>query len=139
MFDNNPALTREAVFDAGEAAISKAITVAHEFVAECAAGADAQAKLAIVVEELVANIVEHGACAPGSTISLRLSALGGDIGVTLSDEGCAFDPRLAERPDAPPERGGGAGLALVRRWARIVDYSRADGRNLLTLVIPGHA
>ena len=139
MFDNNPALTREASFAADGAAIAQAVGFARDFIGECRSDADLQAKFAIVVEELVANIVEHGESAAGSAITLQLSIDGGDVGLTLSDAGCAFDPRLAERLDAPPERGGGAGLALVRRWARIVDYARVDGRNVLRLVISADA
>lgn len=136
MFDNNPALTASKAFEADNMAVSCALAVARAFIATANCGADAEAKLAIVVEELVANLIEHGNCPGDSEIGLELVALGADIGVTLSDAGAAFDPRTFNR-DAhlPLDRGGGAGIALVKAWASITGYESQDGRNTLRLVI----
>ena len=52
----------------------------------------------------------------------------------LVDNGAPFDLRLAPEPgELPPERGGGAGLALVRAWAQVETYARVDDRNRLEL------
>lgn len=137
MFDNIPTLTLSRRFKADWDAVSTALACAQEFIARAPCGADAEAKLAIILEELVANVVEHGSAGPESEILIDIVAIGQDIGLTLGDGGSHFDPRTAPAPqDIPPERGGGAGLALVRRWANIVSYDRIDGRNLLRLVIP---
>lgn len=91
------------------------------------------ARLVIIVEELVTNLVEHGGVAPDSLIELVLSREDGTIGIALSDSGVAYDPR-SDDPDAPiPERGGGAGIDLVKAWAEIVDYRSQGGRNRLLL------
>lgn len=132
---NNPALTAKAQFFADGDAIGKALELVRDFVKRAQCGADAEARLSIVVEELVANLIEHGDAPADSEIGLEVSALGADIGVILSDAGTAFDPRAADLPDEIPERGGGAGLALVRHWAREIDYVSADGRNVLSLII----
>ena len=139
MFDNNPALTAAKAFKADNSAVSRALAVVGDFLASANCGADAEAKLAIVVEELVANLIEHGNCPHDSEIALELTALGADIGVTLCDGGTAFDPRAFDS-DAhlPPERGGGAGIALVKAWATITGYECGDGRNILRLVIREH-
>ena len=34
-----------------------------------------------------------------------------------------------------PDRGGGAGLELVRAWSQIADYRRRRGRNRVVLVV----
>jgi len=55
------------------------------------------------------------------------------VRMSFSDAGVPFDPRRA--PDEGPnlERGGGAGLALIRGWSEIEDYRRRRGRNRLVL------
>lgn len=132
---NNPALTARAQFSADRSAIGKALELVRDFVCRVQCGEDAEARLSIIVEELVANLVEHGDASADSEIRLEVSALGAEIALSLSDAGTPFDPRTADVPDEIPERGGGAGLALVRHWAREIDYVRVDGRNVLTLII----
>lgn len=133
---NNPALTAKIVLPADGNTTRKALEWVRDFVARAHCGADAEAKLSIIVEELVANIIEHGDPLPDSDIGIELSAIGTDIGLTLSDAGTFFDPRTADVPaEIPPERGGGAGIALVLSWSHVINYSRIDGRNVLTLVI----
>ena len=120
-------------------AIAKALELVRDFVARANCGGDAEARLAIIVEELVANIVEHGGAPSESEIGIELAALGADIGLTLSDAGSFFDIRGAVAPaEIPPERGGGAGIALVLSWANVIGYEAVDGRNVLRLVIENH-
>lgn len=126
-------------FPAQQHSVSLAVEHARGFIRRAECGPDAEARLCIMIEELVANIIEHGNAPPESEIGLRIDSLGGDIGATLSDAGTPFDPREAAAPGPlPPERGGGAGIALVLAWAAHVDYARVDGRNVLTLVIPSN-
>ena len=139
MFDNNPSLTVSRRFNADQGAVSSALACAKDFIARAPCGPDAEAKLAIIIEELVANVIEHGLAEADSEIQIDIVAIGQDIGLTLADGGIHFDPRSVASPqDLPPERGGGAGLALVRSWSNIVSYARIDGRNLLRLIIPQH-
>ena len=90
-------------------------------------------RLAIVVEEWVANVVEHGRPPEGSLIGLRLQKDGERVRMTFTDAGVAFDPRAAEDQGPNLQRGGGAGLALIRSWAEIEAYRRRGGRNRLVL------
>ncbi len=115
--------------------VSLALAAVRHFAARCGLPPDAASRLAIVVEELVANIVEHGA-AEGTEISLAVSLRGPEIALTVRDQGDFFDPRRARLPAVMPARGGGVGLALVREWSRIEEYRRTDGRNRLALAIP---
>ena len=87
----------------------------------------------MVVEEWVANVVEHGAPPAGARIVLRLRLSEGLLRVRISDSGRPFDPRTSTFEGPDPERGGGAGLALIASFCRVVDYARRAGRNRLVL------
>jgi len=116
-------------------AVGRALAGARLFAERTGLAASVADRLAVVVEEWVMNIVEHGAPRPDSFISLRFERRPGDVRVSFTDAGVAFDPRKAvfEGPDM--ERGGGAGIALIRAWSRFEAYSRRRGRNRLTLVL----
>jgi serine/threonine-protein kinase RsbW len=116
-----------------ENAVVRAIAFARRF-AQAAALPDAAAdRLTLLVEEWVANIVEHGAPDPRSLIVVRLEKAGGRVRLAFSDAGIAFDPRTVEDEGPNLERGGGAGIALIRGWSDIEAYARRGGRNRLTL------
>ncbi len=125
---------------AGPNAVLMAATAAREFAAAMAIDAGVAARLAIVVEELVANLVEHAGLPEAASIILDLAVDGRQIRITLEDGGVPFDPRAAPPPAAlPPEKGGGAGLAIIRAWAQIQRYDRVGGTNrlVLTMALPG--
>ena len=113
-----------------------ALAVVRAFVAQAGLGRDPAERLAIIVEEWVANVVEHGAPAAGSRIGLRLAWEGGLVRITMTDAGQAFDPRGATFEAPNLERGGGAGLELMRAWSRVAAYGRRAGRNRLVLEMP---
>jgi anti-sigma regulatory factor (Ser/Thr protein kinase) len=136
MVDNNPRLFASANFCLDWQTVSHALDLLEAFLEGQALDDNVRARLAIIVEELVANIVEHGELPVDAPISLELERSGDDITIILSDKGAAFDPCSWTQPDQlPPERGGGAGLALVQSWATSMSYRRTDGRNILQLVI----
>ena len=139
MVDNNPSLAASADFCLDWQTVSHALDLLEGFLDGQAVDDDIRARLAIIVEELVANIVEHSGSPADQLISLAFERSGAEIMITLSDSGIAFDPcGHVPRGEPPPERGGGAGLALVQSWARSMSHSRANGRNTLTLVIAAH-
>lgn len=90
----------------------------------------------MIVEEWVANLVEHGGLPSGDRIGLRLAARPGRVRLTFTDAGRPFDPRRATFAGPDPDRGGGAGLELIRAWSRIASYARRQGRNRLILEMP---
>lgn len=90
-------------------------------------------RLAIMIEELLANLFEHGRTGPDSMIVLRLLRHPDHVQVVLEDGGLAFDPATADSTAPIPERGGGAGLALVRAWAQQLSYSAEPELNRLEL------
>lgn len=95
-------------------------------------------RLAVVVEECISNLIEHADLAAGARIGLTLTADVDGVRVSVSDPGAPFDPRAWTFEGPNPERGGGAGLALIRAWSEIESYRRRSGRNVLVLrVRPG--
>jgi len=117
-------------------AVSRALLVTRAFAARSGLGGTASDHLAMVVEEWVANVVEHGGPRAGSRIALRLQRGEGLVRLSFSDAGRPFDPRAAARAGPNAERGGGAGLALIHAWCRIAAYGRRAGRNRLVLEMP---
>ncbi|HSF22542.1 MAG TPA: ATP-binding protein [Burkholderiales bacterium] len=99
-------------------------------------------RLDICLNEILANVLEHGgASARSAPIGLRLAssrdADGADATLTVTDAGTAFDP-LAVPPRSRPQtlaetRLGGLGLVMVRANADSLNYEYADGRNQLTI------
>ena len=99
----------------------------------------------LVFEEVVANIVGHGA-PDGHALEVRftLEIRADSIILTFDDNGVPFDPR--GRADPPPQKSldeariGGYGLMLVRHAASSLDYLRTpEGHNRLIVRLPRRA
>ena len=118
-------------------ALRPALVAVHEYAAQIALDAAMTRRLAIVAEELMINLLEHGAAMAGCTelnATLRLDQAGDGVVMVLEDDGAPFDPRGAGQVELPnAERGGGVGLALVKAFAQIDDYVTERGCNRLTL------
>lgn len=121
---------------AGALASTEAVAEARNFSESAGYPAGLTARLAIIVEELVANILEHGDAPPDAPIRLGLEATPDGLLLLLEDRGGPFDLAASDGADAVPERGGGAGVRLVKSWAQILSYSRVDGWNRLELLLP---
>jgi len=101
---------------------------------------------AVVIEEVLTNIVEYG-LPKGSTSPIRASLLieAGEVRGEVSDAGTPFDPLMVPDPDTTlglEERGsGGLGILLIKQLMDRVSYERLDGRNVLRFAktIPGTA
>jgi len=96
-------------------------------------------KLALVLEEAVANVIHHGL--PGSPpphrISVRLDIGADSVAAEVIDNGRPFDPTGAPPPDLslpleqrPP---GGLGVHLMRELMDGLDYRRSGDSNILRL------
>lgn len=90
-------------------------------------------RLAIMIEELLANLFDHGRTGPDSVIVLRLARHPDHVQLVLEDGGTAFDPAGVDPDEPVPDRGGGAGLALVRAWAEQLSYASEPELNRLEL------
>jgi serine/threonine-protein kinase RsbW len=104
---------------------------------------DARARFSVelIFEEVVANLVRHGAKTEGrTTLSLEVLLRDDDVQVTFVDDGEPFDPR--GRPDPAPPRDleqaetGGRGLMLIRSVTNALEYARTpEGQNRLTVTV----
>lgn len=117
----------------GADAVATMVAAARSFGLDQALEIDRVARLAIIVEELAFNLVDHGGA---DEVELVLSHDGTAVEIMLRDSGPPFDPRAAQTGEAIPERGGGAGIDLVRAWAEILDYRSDGGWNHLNLRMP---
>ena len=117
----------------GPGAATRLIASAWLFATDARLADGAADRLAIVVEELITNIVEHSGAPSDSAIILKLEQVGAGVRLTVTDAGVAFDPRTAEDKGPNLERGGGAGIALIRAWSEIEGYHRLSGRNRLVI------
>jgi sigma-B regulation protein RsbU (phosphoserine phosphatase) len=102
------------------------------------------AELRVVCDDVVSNVINHGYPQGGQhDIEVRLELAGHRLGVTVSDDGVAFNPLAVPPPDTtlPLEKRelGGLGIHLVRSLTDEATYSRHGGRNVITLVkmVPG--
>jgi anti-sigma regulatory factor (Ser/Thr protein kinase) len=117
----------------GPRTVALATAFARRFAERAGLAEETAHRLTLVVEELVANVVEHGGAPAAGRLVMRLEPAGQGARLSLSDAGIAFDPRAVEDVGPNLDRGGGAGIALIRGWSEIESYSRRGGRNRLAL------
>jgi serine/threonine-protein kinase RsbW len=96
-------------------------------------------KVQVVLEELFVNIFKHAYQDTGGPAEITLEAEETALFIRVADQGPAFNPLTAEKPDLQKRfvEGipGGAGLVLLRSMAHDVRYARRDERNILEIRI----
>jgi anti-sigma regulatory factor (Ser/Thr protein kinase) len=120
----------------GDDAVTAASAAAREFGEAQWLSDDELARLCIIIEELVANLYDHGGVTADQEIALSLESEPGGIRIVMVDPGSAFDPRHAPKPSQRPERGGGAGIDIVQAWAEFVAYDATEHGNRLEVLLP---
>ena len=118
--------------------ISRLVDRIDAFGLEAGLPADVTFRLALALDEIVANVIRHAFDDDAEhQILVTLDVADGHVTATVVDDGSAFDPREAPLPDldAPLEerQAGGLGMHLVRETMDEIDYRREDGRNVLTV------
>jgi serine/threonine-protein kinase RsbW len=120
----------------GPTAVHDATLAARDFAVSARIDEADQSRLAIVVEELVTNLYDHGGLNADDVFEIELSSSAMTVSFVLVAPGTAFDSGLhILRPEAF-SRGGGAGLKLVQAWSRHIDHHYANGKNRLAVVLP---
>lgn len=111
-----------------------------EFVKEQGMEADEAARILILLEELLTNLMKYGhpdRDEPGRA-EIALSFSGSRLEIEFIDDGCAFDPLAAPPPnlDEPLEdrQVGGLGLHILRSLTEEARYERRNDRNVIRLV-----
>jgi serine/threonine-protein kinase RsbW len=98
-------------------------------------------RLAIVCEELAANVAMHGAGGEGGAtyVEIAVEQLGDGLALSVEDNGRPFDPLAQAKPDIElgvEERAiGGLGIHFVRSLVGDISYSRLGRINRLTAVL----
>lgn len=118
----------------GEGAIAAAVAATRKFAQERRLADGETARLSIVVEELIANLYDHGGLAGQDEVILALECVAEGVRVSICDGGVAFNPWAA--PSAGGSREGSAGVKLIQAWAELIDYRSSDGRNRMQLLVP---
>jgi len=91
----------------------------------------------LAVVEIATNIVEHTRRAEGSSgrrYELTLDATDGSVTAVFSDNGMPADIDLSTVTMADVEDESGRGLAIAIAALDSLEYERANGRNIWTLV-----
>ncbi len=98
-------------------------------------------RLAIVCEELAANVAMHGAGGEGGATYVEISVerSGDGLALSVEDDGRPFDPLAQAKPDTDlgvEEREiGGLGIHFVRSLVGDISYRRLERINRLTAVL----
>ncbi len=93
-------------------------------------------RLRIAVNEIAANIVKHATKGMDRLVNLQMWALvrDNDIVVAFTDDGIPVPDDLLSREMPHELEESGRGIPLARGVLSLLEYRRADGVNLWTLV-----
>ena len=98
--------------------------------------AAAIAKIQLVLDEVVTNVLNHG---DADDLRIDLNSRPGYITTIVSDNGRPYDPFRAPEPDVSlglhERTPGGLGVMIVKNVMSDVSYTYANGRNVLTLTL----
>ncbi len=94
----------------------------------------------LVVEEVVANAMDHGfEAGQPHQVEVELALDDGLLVLAFRDDGAPWDPLQAPAPDLDADIAdrpvGGLGVFLVRELAERVDYAREGRHNVLTVAL----
>ena len=108
------------------------------FTREHGISADTTARINMVIDELVNNIISYAyADSEEHEIHIQLRCGAKQLVVTIIDDGIAFDPTRQKTPDLTgsleAKEVGGLGIHLVHGVMDDVSYQRSGERNIVTL------
>jgi anti-sigma regulatory factor (Ser/Thr protein kinase) len=120
----------------GPQAVTEASTAARAFAEAEWLAEDETARLCIIIEEIIANLYDHGGVGQDDEVVLSLEREPRGILVTILDPGTPFDPRQPRKKPDSHDRGGGAGIEIVHSWALVTSYEATNQGNRLELLLP---
>jgi serine/threonine-protein kinase RsbW len=126
---------------ADDAAMGQVEAFVAPFAATQGLSRDDLARVLIVLEELITNLLKYGYSADTQprTVEIALSIEGDQLLVELVDDACPFDPMATPVPEldqpASARPIGGLGLHIVRALTEAMRYRRVNDRNLTQLIL----
>lgn len=101
-------------------------------------GPERVAEIELVIEEIVLNVINYGfEERTDGAIDIGLDDIKEGIRITISDNGCSFNPLEQKPPDLEADlderQVGGLGIFFVRQLVKEMRYSRENGKNKLVL------
>lgn len=120
----------------GPRAIIDACESAREFGASQWLDEDELARLCILIEEWIANLYDHSGLSPEEEVSLAIECEPTGLRITIDDRGTPFDPRELPAQIERLDRGGGAGIGIMRAWAEFCRYEVTTEGNRLEMLMP---
>lgn len=96
-------------------------------------------RFVLAVDEVTANIIEHGVDDEDCWIEIRVDEKDKNVVVQIIDSGRPFDPTLVDDfdPRSVTRRKRGFGIHLIKLIACKIEYCRtSDSKNCLTLTLP---
>ncbi len=111
------------------------LTTFRTLLTQAGVPASIQRNVHAAVDELVANVVEHGgAGAKAHGVTMLVESDDERVAVELIDHGVAFDPVNAVPATSMALQVGGIGIQLARHWVDDVRYERRGDQNHVYLV-----
>lgn len=112
----------------------------HQIIQNSPCTEQQQIQIDLVVEELFVNIVNYAY--PDSMgmvqVECKLSGDAGQVIIQFKDQGIEFNPLAKKEIDVHDrfERRpvGGLGIYLAKKYTNSIEYERADGSNVLTIM-----
>jgi anti-sigma regulatory factor (Ser/Thr protein kinase) len=120
------------------AEIGKAAELIEVFGAAHGLSPEVVFKLNLALDEVVTNIISHAYDDEDEhQIAIRVALDGDGVSVRVEDDGRAFNPLDAPRPDLGLDLAerpiGGLGVHIVRSVMDALEYRREDHRNILIM------
>ncbi len=117
-------------------AVSDASAYLDSALEACGCSVKARRELAIVLDEVVSNIVKYSG-ASGFSVDVKPLPGAGLVRVVFTDDGKAYNPLEKADPDttlsAEARPIGGLGILMVKHLTDAVGYARVYDRNVLTV------
>ena len=112
----------------------------HQIIQNSPCTEQQQIQIDLVVEELFVNIVNYAY--PDSMglvqVECKLSGDAGQVIIQFKDQGIEFNPLARKEIDVHDEFErrpvGGLGIYLAKKYTNSIEYERADGSNVLTIM-----
>jgi serine/threonine-protein kinase RsbW len=118
--------------------VSELLDALEAYAEEAGIAPGIAARLALVAEEVAANVAMHAEGA--SFFELRVTPVPGRLSLCIEDDGPEYDPLARATPDVgaslEDREVGGLGVHLVRELTEDARYDRADGLNRLSCALP---